>query len=132
MTRQFDLLTASTAGAMPVFSRSIQIRADGSVIEIVYDPFPTGGAEVKAGRLTKADFKPLESALRAMLSARSRDVNGAQCPAVIPDAPSSQITMIKDGQQRVWDVYECQIGKQWHTLDDAIKTAAAKVLRPVP
>lgn len=131
MTKEFDLLTVSTT-TVNGYSDYVQIRADGTVIEITSNPALRAGDDVKTGRLSSENFMAIELALNAMLSPRSDAETKISCQAVIPDAPINQITMIKGNQRYEWMESSCSTTQKWHALSNAIRAASLIVLKPSP
>jgi hypothetical protein len=127
----FDLLTISTT-TMSGYSDYIQIRADGTAIQLTSDPELRAGDDVRSGRISKVALKSLGPALSAMLSPRSDDNSNVSCQAISPDAPINQITMINGDQKHEWADSSCQTAERWRALNKVIRTAISGALKPVP
>jgi hypothetical protein len=126
----FDLLTTSSTGETG-YSDYIQIRADGSVIRITSNPDLHPGSDVSAGHISEEAIQILDQALGKIFSPEVKDKGRSACPVVIPDAPSSEITMIKDGQKHQWANTFCPTAHSWQVLNQTIRMTVAGALKPV-
>lgn len=127
----FELLTVGMT-TMNGYSDYIQIRADGTVIQITANPELRPGDDVKAGRISKAALKAIEPALSAMLSPQLDNKSEIACQAAIPDAPINYITMVKGNKKYEWSASSCPTAQRWQALNAAVRSVVSGVLKPVP
>lgn len=131
LTQVFDTLTTSRSGGMTQNFVDLQIRSDGSAIEVNFDP--RFGYKVRAGRLSRAAVAMLEPQVQEMLKAYEGKNTSPNCPTALPDAAISLLKVIKDSKEHIWQRTTCKAeADRWNALNNTIWKVTEPTLKSVP